>query len=108
MPSIAHLTSEDVKRYGTQGDPNFNAAHNKAVIDKTIKDHDKVMKAKIKRMNEGIAERTDMLSSYIMNITNKNSDKTFEEYVGWNNMKRVWGEARVSELKERAAIRGYL
>lgn len=108
MPSIAHLTDKDVKRYGLLGDPDFDEARNKRIIKKTIEDHDKVMKAKIKRIDEGIAERSDMLASYIRHVTNKSSDKSFEEYVGWNNIKHLWGEARVAELKERAVIRGYL
>ncbi len=99
MPSA--LTSKDVQRYGIGGDPGFSEARNRAVIDATIKKTDEIYKQKKAMAHEGIAERADLVYSYIRHLHDTGSDMQIEDYAGWEEMKKIWGLRRITDMRER-------
>lgn len=102
-----HLTKEDVDRYGLTGDPGFSPNRNEAVIKHTIKRAEELRKLKKQRIQEGLEERSDMVYGYIRKMLDSGKDMKIEDYAGWHNMKKLWGETRVKEMQDRAIKLGY-
>jgi hypothetical protein len=99
---MSKLSKADVDRFGLLGDPGFSEARNKAIIEKTIRDTEANHARKQKLIDEGLAERSDLMMSYIRSMLQNNKDMDITQYAGWETMKRLWGEARVRDLQERA------
>lgn len=104
---LNNLTKEDVQKYGLGGDPGFSAARNEAVIKHTIKRTEDIYKKRRKEADEGIAERSELVYSYIRHMDDNNKDLKIEDYAGWHNLKALWGENRLRELQDRALRLGY-
>lgn len=104
---MSRLSRSDVKRFGLEGDPGFDASHNEAVIKQTIEKTQKVYAQKQRDIDAGLQERSELVYDYIRHSLNKNSDMEITEYAGWETMKRLWGESRVSDLQDRARKLGY-
>lgn len=107
MPKL-NASAEDQARYGS-GSLDLNAVkrHNDSVIARTILATDKNYKLKKKKFDEGVAERADLISSYIKHMVDKKKDMTIEQYAGYENLLKLRGQSRVEELQKRALDRGY-
>lgn len=100
------LSPEDMFRYGDNGDADFNADRNKSIIARTIKKTNANYKRRKKMANEGIQERSHLIASYIRHMEERNKDMTIEDYAGWFNLKKLWGETRAEEMQQLARLQG--
>lgn len=105
MPDF--LDKETVKRYGLKGDPNFSAKRNRQVIAETIAETDANYKRRLKEIEEGIAERSELVTYYIKHLIDHKSDQTIESYAGKETLHRLWGKARIEDLQRRAKKAGF-
>ena len=102
-----HLTKQDVDKYGLAGDPGFNPNRNEAVIKHTIKRAEELRKQRKQQIDDGLEERSDMVYGYIRKMLDTGKDMKIEDYAGWHNLKKLWGETRVREIQDRARMLGY-
>lgn len=100
---MSKISKADVLRYG-QGDPDFSEARNRAIIKRTIEKTNANYKKKQKMIDEGLAERADVLASYMRHQLNK-KEMSIEEYAGWEQMRRFVGEERLLRLQQLARSR---
>lgn len=101
------LKKADVQRYGLLGDSGFSAAWNQDQIKKSIIRAEEMHKKRKQDINEGIAERADLVYSYIRHMVDNKKDMKIEEYAGWHNLKALWGQRRLLEIQDRARMLGY-
>lgn len=101
-----NVSAVDVQRYGLDGDPDFSEARNRAIYKSAEDKSKKLYEKKQKMIAEGIAERSDLVYSYIRHQLDNKKDMEITEYAGWENMKKLWGETRVRELQDAAAKKG--
>lgn len=89
------------KFYVAKGDPGFSPAYNEYVINKTIKENEKLVKAKKEQYGEQIRERADAVASYLKSNA-INSSKPIDQYLGKRTLAYLRGEQivqRVQRLK---------
>lgn len=82
------------------GDPDFSESRNRSIYKNAEKKSKENYERKQKMIAEGIAERVDVIYSYIRNQMQNKKDMPIEEYTGWHKMKELWGQTRVQELQE--------
>lgn len=112
MPNIK-VSEEDRLRFSNkldpvEGDPDFSEKQNRDVIARTIKRSEKIRAQKKKQFDDGLHERSDLIYSYIRNISSGgNSDKTIYDYASRDLIMKLLGEEKADEIRRRAFIQGY-
>lgn len=91
----------DFKKYFVEkGDPGFNPARNKFIVEKTIADMDKKVAAKNKQYTEGIRERADAIGTYLRSRTAESSTP-IEKYFGKRWMTYLRGQKIMRVLESK-------
>lgn len=85
-------------KYGVLEDPNFNAEHNRQVVERTINKVEKEREEKVKFWNEQMRDRADATAMFLKHVDNgKNNDVL--KYFGRKEMARLRGEDILTQLK---------
>ena len=101
------LSREDIQRYGFGSDPNFSAKRNEQIIAETIAATEANYKRRMKLIEEGLAERSELVTYYIKHLIDGKSEKSFDDYAGKAALRKLWGQARIEDLQRRAKKFGY-
>jgi hypothetical protein len=88
-----------------EGDPGFNPAHNKFVIENTIKKYNAARNKKAKLYNEAIRERADAVATYIKSRVAEGGTPV-EKYFGKKWMSYLRGEKIMEVLKQKTLVNG--
>ena len=88
-----------------EGEPGFNPAHNKWVIEHTMKKYAQNKKKKAKLYNEAVRERADAVATYLKSHTAEGSTPV-EKYFGRKWMSYLRGEKIVEVLKGKTSLYG--
>lgn len=67
--------------FSEQGDPGFSPENNRAIIESIIEKHEKKRKEKMKEFEEGLGERTEAATAYLIHLSNGKSTP-IEKYFG--------------------------
>lgn len=99
------LTAEQWLRANPNGDADFNADRNKAIIERTIKKTDKLIAKKKAAYKELVDERTDAVASYLTAITKgkisgSDPQKNILKYFGRRNLAYLRGEHIRDEIRD--------
>jgi len=84
-------------------DPGFDPIKNKMVIERTIRNYDKLRKMREKMFRENIGERVDVLSSWVKSI--KGQNKPIDRYITKKYMTELAGEKIMSKLERLKKFR---
>jgi len=93
------IIKDNLKWYKADGDVDFSPARNKWVIDKTIRDNEKLAKRKKDDYEDKLRERTDAVATYLTSRSAE-SDVPVERYFGKRNMAHLRGQKIVGRLQE--------
>lgn len=83
------------------GDPGYNYDRNQKIIEGTIKKYNAMRRQKVKEFHEGLAERNDVIISWVKSM--QGSNKPIERYLGREWMTKLVGEkilTRINKLRE--------
>ena len=73
---------KDWKHVGVEPDVDFNADHNKDVIEKTIKGAERMKRQKRREHQEGLAERSEAISKYLTSVDQGGAETDVTKYFG--------------------------
>lgn len=89
---------KDFKFFIEKGDPGFSPAHNKWVIEKTIKQHEENIKRKQRAYRDAIEERADAVATYLKSKW-ASSTNPIEKYFSRQELARLRGQKRIEKIK---------
>lgn len=89
------LKKDYEKFYVLKPEPAFSPDHNKRVVEGTIKKYEAKQKAVMAKFRDGIAERSNMVASYLRTGAYKSIDK----YLGKKIMLKLHGQEIIDRLK---------
>ena len=99
------VASEDMKRFWAERpDPDFSPEHNDEVVKRSIAKAEKHRKAMRKLQQDGLAERTSALASFIK-YQDHGGHKNADAYFGRKEMARLQGK-KVIQMLQRAKETG--
>lgn len=97
------IDPKDRKFFTPDGDPDFNYDRNQAIIDGSILKYKEMQKKKIKDFNNGLAERNDVIITWVKSLSGSNNP--IEKYLGKQWMTKLVGEKILTNLKKVQEIR---
>lgn len=81
-------------------DPDFDADHNKRVVDDVIKHTDKMIREKKATHKKDLQDRSWALSKYLKSLDNGGKESDMAKYFGRRELARLQGERIMEKLKK--------
>ena len=100
------IQPQDLKYVQVDQDPEFDPEHNKAVIEKTIKDNEKLVKARNREFDEKSKERTNAVAIYLRSLNQGGKATNHEKFFGKKYLAYLRGKEIMEKLKGQMAIQG--
>ena len=100
------IQPQDLKYVSVNPDPDFSPEHNQAVIEKTIKDNEKLVKARNKGFDEKAKERTNAVAIYLRSLNQGGKATNHEKFFGKKYLAYLRGKEIMEKIKGQMAIQG--
>jgi len=93
-----NINPMDRKFWPKEPEIGFSPAHNKSVIERTIKKNDKLRERKIREYREQLRERTDAVASFLKKKS-WGYGKPISKYLGRRNLAKLRAEDIITKIK---------
>ena len=100
MKQLDPVHFKDWKFVGVDPDPGFDPAHNEAVIERTIKAAEAQRRAKRRKFQEGLAERSEALATYLNSVGQGGKESNITRYFGKKYQAYLAGKHALERLKD--------
>ena len=100
------IQPQDLKYVNVDPDPNFDPEHNRAVIEKTIKDNEKLVKTRNEQALEGVKERNNALAIYLRSLNQGGKATDHEKFFGRKYLAYLRGKEIMNNLKGQMMLQG--
>lgn len=100
MKSLDLVHAKDWKYVGINPDPDFNPEHNNDVIEKTIKEAEKIRRQKHREFNEGLAERAEAIANFVQSVERGGADSDVTRYFGKKHKAYLAGKSAIERIKD--------
>lgn len=100
------IAPQDLKYVSVDPDLNFDPEHNKAVIEKTIKDNERLVKARNKETLEKVKERNNALAIYLRSLNQGGKATNHEKFFGKKYLAYLRGKEIMEQLKGQMTLQG--
>ena len=100
------ISPQDLKYVKVDPDPNFDPEHNKAVIEKTIRDNEKLVKNRTEESLEGAKERHNALAIYLRSLNQGGKATNYEKFFGKKYLAYLRGKEVMDKIKGQLMLQG--
>ena len=100
------IQPQDLKFVSADPDPNFDPIHNAAVIEKTIRDNEKLVRERNNDALERTKERTNALAIYLRSINQGGKTTDYQKFFGKKYLAYLRGKEIMEQLKGQLELRG--
>ena len=100
------IQPQDLKFVSVDPDPSFDPIHNMAVIEKTIKDNEKLVRARNKQAEEGAKERINATAIYLRSINQGGKATDREKFFGKKYLAYLRGKEIMENIKQQMMLQG--
>jgi hypothetical protein len=96
---MTNINKSDWGYVPTDPDPDFDANHNKRVVEETIKKNEVIRARRERESNSKVGERAQALASYVKHVAKTKQNVTVEDYFGKQYLAYLRGQQIVERLK---------
>lgn len=100
------VSPQDLKYVSVDPDPNFDPLHNMAVIEKTIKDNEKLVQSRNKEAVEGAKERINATAIYLRSINQGGKTTDKDKFFGKKYLAYLRGKEVMEQIKGQMMLKG--
>ena len=100
------IQPQDLKYVKVDPDPNFDPIHNMAVIEKVIKDNEKLVRERSKEALEKVKERHNALAIYLRSINQGGKTTDYQKFFGKKYLAYLRGKEIMEQLKGQLELKG--
>lgn len=100
------IAPQDLKYVKVDPNPDFDPDHNKAVIEKTIKDNEKLVKARTNEALEKVKERNNAVAIYLRSLNQGGKATDREKFFGKKYIAYLRGKEVMEQLKGQMMLQG--
>lgn len=101
-----YIAPQDLKYVKVDPDPDFDPAHNMAVIEKTIKDNERLVRERNRESLEKVKERNNALVTYLRSLNQGGKTTNYEKFFGKKYLAYLRGKEIMETIKSQMAIKG--
>jgi hypothetical protein len=87
-----HISPLDFRLVPSDPDPNFSEEHNRRVIEESIKETDRIQKAKRREYDEKVDERIDAVSRFLQRVKMGVGSSDVKSYFGKKMLEYLQGD----------------
>mgnify|MGYP001601905753 FL=1 len=80
-------------------DPDFDADHNRQVIDRTIKKSEAYRRKKMRQFNEGVGQRSEAIATYLQSVKAGGKTSDVDKFFGRRELARLRGQEVLGIIK---------
>ena len=103
-PSL--IAPQDLKYVSVDPDPAFDSERNKQIIEKTIRDNQRLVKKRTETTVEGVKERTNALAIYLRSISQGGKSTNYEKFFGKKYLAYLRGKEVMEKIKGQLMLQG--
>lgn len=100
------ISPQDLKYVQVDPDPNFDPEHNKRVIEKTIKDNEKLVKSRNNASLEGVRERNNAVAIYLRSLNQGGKATDHEKFFGKKYLAYLRGKEVMDQIRGQMELQG--
>ena len=100
------IQPQDLKYVKIDPDPDFDPEHNKQVIEKTIKDNEKLVTRRTNESLEKIKERHNALAIYLRSLNQGGKATDHEKFFGKKYLAYLRGKEIMDSIKQQMVLQG--
>ena len=101
-----YIAPQDIKYVSVDPDPDFDPLHNMAVIEKTIKDNEQLVRTRNKEAEEGAKERINATAIYLRSINQGGKTVDREKFFGKKYLAYLRGKEIMEQIKGQLMLQG--
>lgn len=91
---------KDWKYVGIDPDPDFDPEHNAQVIEKTIKEAERMRRQKRREFQQNLAERSEALATYLKSVEQGGKESDVTKYFGKKYKGYLAGKYAMERIKD--------
>ena len=100
------IQPQDLRYVKVDPDPDFDPVHNQAVIEKTIKDNEKLVRERNRESLDKIKERNNALAIYLRSLNQGGKATNYEKFFGKKYLTYLRGKEIMDQIKGEMALTG--
>lgn len=100
------ISPQDLKYVSVNPDPNFDPEHNRRVIEQTIKDNEKLVKARNSEALGKTQERNNAVATYLRSISQGGKTTDHQKFFGRKYLAYLRGKEVMETIKQRMMLQG--
>lgn len=97
---IMKIHKADLQFVPVDADADFDPEHNRRVIEKTIRDSERIRRQKNREFGEKIAERADAAAHFLKGLSEGKTSTSVEKYFGRRELARLRGQEIIKSLQK--------
>ena len=101
-----YIAPQDLKYVSVNPDASFDPKHNKEVIEKTIKDNEKLVKARNSGALEGVKERNNAVAIYLRSLNQGGKTTDYQKFFGKKYLAYLRGKEVMEKIKGEMMLQG--
>src|SRR3990167_9236330 len=100
------ISPQDLKYVSVDPSLDFDPLHNIAVIEKTIKDNEKLVKGRNRESEEGVKERINATAIYLRSINQGGKSTNKDKFFGKRYLAYLRGKEVMDNIKQQMMLQG--
>ena len=101
-----YIAPQDLKYVSVDPDPNFDPLHNMAVIEKTIKYNEQLVRVRNKQAEEGAKERINATATFLRSISQGGKSTDRGKFFGKKYLAYLRGKEVMEQIKGKMMLQG--
>jgi hypothetical protein len=102
---LSDINPDNYRLYVEKPEKDFSAERNFAVINQVLEENDKMQKELDKKVKENAGNVADILTSFAKYKLDINGGKQLEQWLGKENMKKIYGDKLLEKIRMLEIIR---
>ena len=99
--NIDKVHFKDWKYVIGEADPNFSPEHNMEVIERTIKEAERMRRTQKRKFQEGLAERSEAIAKYLKSVEQGGKETDITKYFGKKYKGYLAGKYAIDRIKDQ-------
>ena len=100
------ISPQDLKYVKVDPSPDFDPVHNMAVIEKTIKDNDLLVRERNREFDDKAKERINATATYLRSLNQGGKTTNHEKFFGKKYMAYLRGKEVMENIKQQMMLQG--
>ena len=101
-----YIAPQDLKYVSVNPSPDFDPVHNMAVIEKTIKDNEQLVRERNREFDDKAKERINATATYLRSLNQGGKTTNHEKFFGKKYLAYLRGKEIMENIRQQMMVQG--